>query len=156
MKKVITVAFILLTSSQVYSQEIVMNFGYQESEHFSGFLAGVTRNNFDITILVGLDVDLGDDSNTIIGSRFAYLFYLLRDGGTSIYLGPHIGGYYLERSSLSNGSNYVDEGEFSLNYGGTAGLYVGGVNLSIDYGYDDAFETTYFGAKIGFDFFKNI
>jgi hypothetical protein len=134
------------------AQEIVMNLGYVENEEFSMVYGGVLASNLDMEFLIGAP-DLGDDSNFLYGAKLGYMFYLYQDSGTSLYAGPHLGGYVLQRSNLDNNLNYEDENETSLNYGITAGIYFAPINIAVGYGMDDLFETEYISFKIGFDFF---
>jgi hypothetical protein len=153
MKKIVLVGlFILGFTSFIRAQEVAINLGYQESEDFGIFVSGVTAGNIDMTFIIG-SPDLGDDSNFLVGGRIGYMFYLYEDNGTSLYAGPHLGGYFLERSTLDNNFNYSDETETSLNYGVTAGIYFAPINIAFDYGIDDLFESEYIAFKIGFDIF---
>jgi hypothetical protein len=153
MKKLIV--FVLLIagfSTGSKAQEIVMNLGYLENPEFSIFYGGVLATNLDMEFLIGAP-DLGDDSNFLYGAKLGYMFYLYKEQGMSLYAGPHVGGYILQRSNLDNNFNYVDENETSLNYGITAGIYFAPVNIAVGYGIDDLFETEYLSFKVGFDFF---
>ncbi len=151
MKKTIYSALLILVLSPLTkAQEVAINVGYQESEQFSMFITGVTANNADLTFMIG-SPDLGGDSNFLIGGRIGYMFYLMDDYDTAVYIGPHLGGYFLERTNFDSNLNSSDQSETSLNYGITAGIYFAPINLAVDYGVDDLFETEYIAFKIGFD-----
>lgn len=150
MKKILLVlglALILTTKGQA---QVAVNVGYQESEVFSSVTVGALLNNFDFAFFLG-DPDLGDESNFVVGGRAGYMFYLYNDFNTAFYVGPHLGMYFLERTNFNGNGFEESEGETSLNYGITAGVYFNPVNLAVEYGIDDLFETEYIGFKIGFN-----
>jgi len=153
MKKIIFIGLLAFGLSTFSNAQIAVNVGYQESEAFSSVTVGGLFNNIDVALFL-TDPDLGDDSNFIVGGRAGYMFYLYNDFNTAFYVGPHLGMYFLERTNF-NGSGFEEsEGETSLNYGITAGVYFNPINLAVEYGIDDLFETEYIGFKIGFNFME--
>ncbi len=131
-----------------YSQELVINFGYQESENFETYITGVTSSNIDATLFYKND----GKSRFIFGSRIAFLHHLRINKNSSFYLGPHLGGYFILGNESENNLNFFVEDKLSLNIGGTTGLFLNYINLAVDYGYDGYFRTSYIGLKIGFEF----
>jgi hypothetical protein len=94
----------------------------------------------------------GDDSNSAYGGKLGYMIYLLDEFDTGVYVGPHVGGYFLDRNNFDE--NLIDESEteFSLNYGLTIGAFIDKFHVSFGYGVDDLFETEYYTFKVGFNF----
>lgn len=147
-KKLIILVFAVIGSSLSVKAQTAVNIGYQENEFFSSVTVGGLFEHIDMDLFITAP-DLGDDSNFIFGGRVGYMFYLYNESQYALYAGPHVGGYSLTRDN-NDGSGFTEtENEFSLNYGGTAGIYLDPLNIAVGYGFDDLLETEYFHIKVG-------
>ncbi len=150
MKRLFLFFFITCLTYNVQAQNVVVNLGAVQSDDYELFMGGILANNIDIELFGG-SPDLGDNSNSMFGGRIGYMIYLVNDFGTSVYVGPHVGGYSLTRNNFDSNLNDISENETSLNYGITGGLYFRPFNVAVSYGVDDLFESNYISIKVGFD-----